>query len=110
MGLVKPAIEKGMEIHLSEIEKIASNPEPATFENTIIPFEKAGDALDRAFTYYGIYSSNMSSPEFREVQKNYHPKSQNIRLKLPKTKPFSNALKRCMTMRRRIRWNLSSKG
>ncbi|MDT0686693.1 M3 family metallopeptidase [Autumnicola psychrophila] len=74
VDLIQPAIEKGMELHLTEIDKIASNPEPPTFENTIIPMEKAGEALDRAFTYYGIYSSNISSPEFREVQKELSPK------------------------------------
>lgn len=71
--LVKPAIEKGMKMHLDEIDKIANNPEPPTFENTIVPYERAGEALDRAFTYYGIYSSNMSSPEFRDVQKELSP-------------------------------------
>ncbi|TBW26413.1 M3 family metallopeptidase [Gramella sp. KN1008] len=71
--LVKPAILKGMELHLAEIEKIANNPEKPTFENTIVPMELAGKELDRAFVYYGIYSSNVSSPEFREVQKELAP-------------------------------------
>ncbi|MDX1543063.1 MAG: M3 family metallopeptidase [Christiangramia sp.] len=73
VGLVKPAIRKGMEIHLADIDRIASNPEEATFENTIVPMEKAGKELERAFVYYGIYSSNVSSPEFREVQKELAP-------------------------------------
>ena len=73
VDLVKPAIRKGMELHLADIEKIANNKEEATFENTIVPMELAGQALDRAFTYYGIYSSNVSSPEFREVQKELSP-------------------------------------
>ena len=30
--------------------------------------ERAGAELNRAFTYYGIFSGNMSSPEFREIQ------------------------------------------
>ena len=71
---LRPAIEKGMQVHLSQIDEIANNPEPATFENTIVPLEQSGDALSRAFTYYGIYSSNMSSPEFREIQKELAPK------------------------------------
>ena len=70
---IKPAIRKGMELHLAEIDEITSNPDAPTFENTIIPMEKAGKELDRAFTYYGIYSSNVSSPEFREVQKELSP-------------------------------------
>lgn len=74
VDLVKPAMEKAMEMHLAEIDEIASNPEAATFENTIVPMEKAGKELRRAFTYYGIFSSNMSSPEFREVQKELSPK------------------------------------
>lgn len=65
---IKEAIIKGMEMNLEEIEAIANNPEPATFENTIEEMERAGVELNRAFTYYGIFSGNMSSPEFREIQ------------------------------------------
>jgi len=72
--MLKPAIMKGMEQHLKEIDSIAGNAEAPTFENTIIPFEKSGAALDRAFTYYGVFSSNLSSPEFREIQKELSPK------------------------------------
>ncbi|WP_405198388.1 M3 family metallopeptidase [Christiangramia sp. LLG6405-1] len=73
VSLIKPAIRKGMELHLEEINQIANNSAEATFENTIIPMEKAGKELDRAFTYFGIYSSNVSSPEFRAVQKELAP-------------------------------------
>ena len=71
---LKPALEKGMELQLAEIEAITSNPDAPTFENTIIPLEKAGAELDRVFTYYGIWSSNLSSPEFREIQGEMAPK------------------------------------
>ena len=71
---LRPAIEKGMEMHLQEIEKIANNPAPATFDNTILAMEQAGEPLNRAFTYYGIWSSNMSSPEFRVLQEELAPK------------------------------------
>lgn len=71
---VQSAIEEGMKLHLEEIDAIASNPEPATFENTIEEMERAGAALDRAFNYYGIFSANMSSPEFRDVQTVLAPK------------------------------------
>ena len=71
---VKPALEQGMQMSLREIDRIANNPEPPTFENTIVAMEKSGEALDRVFTYYGIYSSNVSSPEFRDVQSEMAPK------------------------------------
>ncbi|MBS9525256.1 M3 family metallopeptidase [Litoribacter alkaliphilus] len=71
---LKPALEKGMELHLQEIEKIANNPEEPTFENTIEEMERAGKPLQRAFVYYGIWSSNVSTPEFRAIQAEMSPK------------------------------------
>ena len=90
---VKPAIRKGMELHLAEIDKIAENSEQATFENTIIPMEKAGEELDRAFTYYGIYSSNVSSPEFREVQKELAPEISEFSSKISQNEKLFNRIK-----------------
>jgi len=71
---VKEAILKGMEMNLAEIEAIAANTEPATFENTIVEMERAGEPLNRAFNYYGIFSANASSPEFRDIQGELAPK------------------------------------
>ncbi len=71
---LEPAIDAGIAAHLAEIEAIAQNPEAPTFENTIVAMEKSGRPIDRAFTYYGIWSSNLSSPEFREVQGRLTPK------------------------------------
>lgn len=70
---VKPAIFQGMELNLEEIEEIVNNPDAPTFENTIEELERAGAALNRSTTYYGIFSSNMSTPEFREVQTELAP-------------------------------------
>lgn len=69
-----PALEIGMGKSLIEIESIANNTEDPTFENTIVAMERAGQALNRAFTYYGIWRSNLSSPEFREIQREITPK------------------------------------
>ncbi|MEQ8178128.1 MAG: M3 family metallopeptidase [Amphiplicatus sp.] len=71
---VKPALEAGMAQNLAQVDEIANNPAPATFENTILALEAAGDDLGRVFTYYGILSSNMSTPEFRAVQQEMAPK------------------------------------
>ncbi len=65
---LKPALEAGMVRNLAEIDAITGNPEPATFANTIIPLEQTGADLGRVFTYWGLWSSNISSPEFREIQ------------------------------------------
>ncbi|OUL59350.1 M3 family metallopeptidase [Pseudoalteromonas ulvae] len=71
---IKPALEQAMATNLSEIEVIASQSAPATFENTIVALERAGQDLSRVFTYYGILRSNQSSPEFRAIQKEMAPK------------------------------------
>jgi len=73
IGLVA-AIEEGMKQNLAEVDAIANNPEPATFENTIVEMERTGELLNRVFNYWGIWSSNMSSPEFRKIQKDMAPK------------------------------------
>ena len=93
VALVKPAIRKGMEIHLAEIEKIAQNKEEPTFENTIIPMELAGEELDRAFTYYGIFSSNISSPEFREVQRELAPEISEFSSKISQNEELFQRIK-----------------
>ena len=72
-GLI-PAMEEAMKINLAEIEAIANNPIAPTFENTIVAMERTGEALERIFTYYGIWRSNQSSPEFREIQSEMAPK------------------------------------
>ena len=71
---LEPAFEKAMAINLKEIEAIANNPAPPTFENVIVALEKAGAELSRVYTYYGIWRSNKSSPEFREIQGKLSPK------------------------------------
>ena len=43
-----PALENGMAEQAAEIELIASNPESATFENTIEAMEKTGQTLGRS--------------------------------------------------------------
>ncbi len=71
---LKPALEAGMDLHLAEIDAIAQNPAPPTFVNTIEALERSGRDLNRVFTYFGIWSSNLSSPEFREIQGEMVPK------------------------------------
>lgn len=79
---IQPAVIEGMAQGLKDIEAIANNTEVPTFKNTIEAMERAGHGLDNVFTYYGIFSSNMSSPEFREVQSQLAPKLSDYRSKI----------------------------
>ncbi|HMJ09128.1 MAG TPA: M3 family metallopeptidase, partial [Pyrinomonadaceae bacterium] len=69
-----PALEAAMTENLAEIDKIAADPAAPTFENTITAMERTGHTLDRVQTIYGIWGSNMSSPEFRTVENEMDPK------------------------------------
>lgn len=71
---LKAALEQGMTAYLADIDKITANPDAPTFENTIVAMEGVGPALDRVFTYYGIWSGNNSSEEFRAIQQEMAPK------------------------------------
>ena len=70
----KPALESAMQESLAEIEAIANDPAPPTFENTVAAMERCGRALERAGTIYGIYSSSMQTPAFQEVEVEMEPK------------------------------------
>jgi peptidyl-dipeptidase Dcp len=70
----KPALEEAMAERLAEIEAIAADPAPPTFENTLAALERGGRAFDRASTIYYIYSSTMRTPEFQQVELEMEPR------------------------------------
>ncbi len=71
---MKPGLEAAMAENLAEIDRIANDPAPPTFENTIAALEKTGRALDRVSTIYGIWSSTMNTDEFQAVEREMEPK------------------------------------
>lgn len=70
----KPALEAAMAQQLVEIDEIANNPAPPSFENTIEAMERAGATLNRVGTIYGVWASSMNSPEFQAVQREMAPR------------------------------------
>lgn len=70
----QPALEKGMKDALAEFHFIGSNPEPATFDNTLLAMEKAGQGLGRVLPLYYHWTGSFSSDEMRAVQKEMSPK------------------------------------
>ena len=73
-ALLAPALEEGMALHLQELQAIADNPVPPTFENTIAAMERSGRALDRAATVYYIYGSTLSDDAVQQVERDIEPK------------------------------------
>src|SRR5258708_25721118 len=69
-----PALEAAMAEQLAEVDKIAGDPAPPTFENTLAALERSGRTLDRVATVFGVYRSTMSTPDFQKVEEEMAPK------------------------------------
>ena len=70
----EPAIEEGMRRHLAEIEAIAANPAPPTFENTIVALERSGDLLTRVLKAFGGVTSANTNETLQDVQTRTAPR------------------------------------
>ncbi|MCM1109627.1 MAG: M3 family metallopeptidase [Clostridium sp.] len=70
----EPAIDAAIDAARRGIEAIATNPEPPTFENTIVALERNGADLGRVLGVFGPMLSAMSSPEMMEVSLRVDPK------------------------------------
>ena len=68
------AFQKMMDDGKAEIEVILANPEPATFDNFVVPMELAGGKANELFSIWGVYGSNLSSEEVRKIQGEWLPK------------------------------------
>ncbi|UAJ10926.1 M3 family metallopeptidase [Polymorphobacter megasporae] len=69
-----PALDAAMAENLAEIDAITANKAAPTFENTIVPLEKSGAALNRVGAIFGVWSGNLKSPEFQKVEIAMAPK------------------------------------
>lgn len=71
---LKPALEQGMTEQLAEIDRIAKDPAPPTFENTIAAMERAGRTLQRASTVYAIHTQNLSDEAVQAIEREMAPR------------------------------------
>jgi peptidyl-dipeptidase Dcp len=70
----QPAIEAGMDQEITEIQAIADNPAPPTFENTLVAMEKTGQLLRRAQNAFGAVSEANTNPLLLKVRADEAPK------------------------------------
>jgi peptidyl-dipeptidase Dcp len=69
-----PAFAEGMRQHLAEIDAIANNKKPATFENTIVAMERSGQLLNRVSTvFYSLNGAN-TNEAIQKLDKEMAPK------------------------------------
>src|SRR5260370_38555114 len=54
--------------HLSEIQAIADNPAAATFDNTMVAMEKAGQLFQRAMAAFRVVAGANTNPVLQKVR------------------------------------------
>ena len=70
----QPAIEAGMAQQQAEIEAIANNPDPPTFDNTLVAMEKSGRLFERALAVFDGVTGANTNPYLQDVEKTEAPK------------------------------------
>jgi peptidyl-dipeptidase Dcp len=69
-----PAFEEGMRQQAAEIDAIANNKKPATFDNTIVAMEKGGQLLNRVSTVFYSLSGANTNDTFKALERELSPK------------------------------------
>ena len=64
----QPAIEAGMAQQKKEMQEIANNPDPPTFQNTLVAMEKTGRLLHRASAAFFAVSAADTNPDLQKVR------------------------------------------
>jgi peptidyl-dipeptidase Dcp len=72
--LFPEAIQFGIDEQRREVLAIADNPAPPTFANTVEALEKVGERLDRVLSIFGVMTSNMTTPAYQALDKEWSPK------------------------------------
>jgi len=70
----KPAFEQAMAIHRAEIEAIKANPEPPTFDNTIVALERSGRMLNRVYAAFGTVTGAHTNATLDAIEAEMSPK------------------------------------
>jgi len=69
----RPAFDAGMAEQLREVAAIAGNPEPPTFDNTLVAMEQSGRLLDRVSTAFFNLAATNSNPAMDALRAELSP-------------------------------------
>ncbi len=69
-----PAMAKGMEEQLAEIDAIANNPDSPTFENTIVELERSGALLTKVARVFFVLTGTDLTDGLQELRAEFAPK------------------------------------
>ncbi len=68
-----PAIEEGIRQHQAEIDDIINDPEPPTYENTIVAYDQAGGLLRMVTPVFRGLRSAETNPRLQEIAREATP-------------------------------------
>ncbi|HVF95006.1 MAG TPA: M3 family metallopeptidase [Sphingomonas sp.] len=68
------AFTQGIALRRAEYAKIAADPAAPTFANTIVAMQRAGRDLQRVNTLFGVMTSNVTTPAYQALDKQWSPK------------------------------------
>jgi peptidyl-dipeptidase Dcp len=74
VDMFPPAFEAAMAGARAEMHAIRDNPEAPTFENTIVAMEKGNRQFGRLYAAWGVYQSNLATPEVQAIAREWSPK------------------------------------
>jgi peptidyl-dipeptidase Dcp len=74
LAKVGDSFRLGLDLLQAEISVIASDPEPPSFANTIVPLEDAGRHVHRLETVFGVLTGNLNTPEVQVLEREWSPK------------------------------------
>jgi peptidyl-dipeptidase Dcp len=69
----QPAIEAGMAEQIREVEAIANNPAPPTFDNTVVAFERSGQLLSRVSEAFNCVTQANTNDALQKVKADEAP-------------------------------------
>ncbi|MES2317926.1 MAG: M3 family metallopeptidase [Pseudomonadota bacterium] len=69
-----PAFTEGMREQAAEIEAIANNPKPPTFDNTIVAMERSGELLGRVGAVFGNLSGANTNDALQAIDRELSPR------------------------------------
>jgi len=72
--LFPPAFEAALAERAAQYRTIADNPAAATFANTIVPMQLAGERLGRVMAMFGAMTSNMNTPAYQALEREWSPR------------------------------------
>ncbi|MDE2237414.1 MAG: M3 family peptidase, partial [Elusimicrobia bacterium] len=70
----RPAFEAGMARQRKEVEAIANNPQPPTFDNTIVALERSGRLLTRVSQVFFNLNASNTDDEMQKIEAEMSPK------------------------------------